>query len=296
MSTSTRVQVECPACHASIRARIVGIGRRLPCPHCGQPVLLSAGPGSQAGVRPVGMDVGLAHRPSTNPTSAVGPAVLAIALLAAVGAGWWYVSSNGPVPGLAAWPPSAMAGGALLLLAVTFMVSSRAAATLIRVFLPLCCVGFLVFKALGPGGVLAAGPLRLLAAQPGEHGHGPSAVPPVLLEFLPDPNALGDPVGTSVPQHTAVAEGATPVTFILDGVSGIDVGATVRRSLSSGSPGVRPSWSITTRGTTAMVTLWMVGDFEHVATTLALGREKSRDAASRRVVIEVDPARCVRRR
>ena len=297
MSSLSRLQVECPSCHATIQACLVGIGRRLPCPHCGQPVLVKAGAAAQPAARPGGMD---ARSPDMPMTPARSPSrawtdLVTVILVGGGGVGWWYLSRLGTLPDLSAWRMPMMAGG-VLLLAAAFLISARAVGTLLKVAVPLCCVGFVAWKLLGPAGVLGVGPLRLPADSPAGAAHAISAAPPILLEFLPDANASGDEAAFMATPSTAVAHGAAPVTFMLEGVAGVDVGATVRKSLSAASPGLRPSWSITTHGSTAMVKLWMGGDFERVAQTLPVGRERSRDAAARRIVIEVDPARCVRRR
>jgi hypothetical protein len=191
----------------------------------------------------------------------------------------------------------------LLAMGVLFMVSWRAAVMVLKAAVPICCVGFVAWKLLGPSGLFDAGPLRLLATAPG----GPSrtaagAPPPDLLKLLAEVHSPGGPVASAaraaLPETLPpkVADGAAPVTFILEGATGIDVGGSVRRALSEMGPGGSPSWSMSTRGTNVSVTLWMGGDFDRIAKVLPLGREKSRDEATRRIVIELDPARCIRRR
>lgn len=191
----------------------------------------------------------------------------------------------------------------LLAMGVLFMVSWRAAVLVLKAAVPICCVGFVAWKLLGPSGLFDEGPLRLLAAGPGGTSRAATgAPPPDLLKLLAEVQGSGGPaapdVSPALPETLppTVADGAAPVTFILEGATGIDVGGSVRRALSELGPGGSPSWSMSTRGANVSVTLWMGGDFDRIAKVLPLGREKSRDEATRRIVIELDPARCLRRR
>lgn len=245
----------------------------------------------------MGMDAHLApsdvaSRPRSFPWGAAG-----IAAACSVALGWWALSTHGPTLTPMAWKPIAVGVGVLGLLAAVGAVSWRAAVTMLKIALPICCVGFVAWKALGPGGMLSQGPRRLLAAAPGAMPPGMAgAHPEVLLEFLSQAGVPATEAAASSDLPPSVAEAGAPVTFVLEGTAGIDVGGTVRRALKEQAPGARPSWSMTTRVSNATVTVWMAGDFERVAGLLPVGREKSRDEAMRRVVIEVDPSRCVRRR
>ncbi len=297
MATPALVQVECPSCHASVKACVVGAGRRLPCPACGHPVLVTDTPVAARPARLMGMDAHLspsevAIRPASFPWGAAG-----IAAACAVGLAWWAFSAQGPTLVPPSWKPIAIGGGMLVVLVAVSVVSWRTAVSLFKIALPIYCVGLVAWKAMGPGGMLETGSRRLAAALPG--GATPAstgAEPAVLLELL---SQAGIPSGQAMPPADlppAIVRSGSPVTFVLEGVAGIDVGGTVRRALREHAAGVRPSWSMSTRVSSATVTVWMAGDFDRIATMLPIGRETLRDETTRRVVIEVDPALCVRRR
>jgi predicted RNA-binding Zn-ribbon protein involved in translation (DUF1610 family) len=303
MATLSTVHAQCPSCRTVVQACIVGTGRRLPCPNCGEPVLVKESPVADHAGRPLGLD---AHLPASavarrQPSFPWLAAMIAVGC--AVGLGWWLVAGKGMPLDASSWKAFAVAAGALLVLAVLFVVSWRAAVMVLKITVPLCCVGLVAWKLLGPSGLLDEGPLRLLATAPGGQSRtAAGAPPPDLLKLLAEVQTPGGSVALAAPTALPatlppkVADGASPVTFILEGAAGIDVGASVRRAFSEMGPGGSPSWSMSTRGASVSVTLWMGGDFDRIAKVLPLGREKSRDEATRRIVIELDPARCIRRR
>lgn len=300
MATPSTVHVQCPSCRTAVQACIIGMGRRLPCPKCGEPVLVKESPVVAHGERLLGMDAHLPPSAVARPQRAFPWLATMIAVGCAGGLGWWLVAERGLPLDAPSWKALAVGVAGLLGLAVLFVVSWRAAIMVLKVAVPVGCVGFVAWKLLGPSGLLDEGPLRLLAMAPGGQPRtATGAPPPDLLKLLAEVQSSGGPAASAALPATLppkVADGAAPVTFILEGTAGIDVGGSVRRALSEMGPGGSPSWSMSTRGSSVSVTLWMGGDFDRIAQLLPLGREKSRDEATRRVVIELDPARCIRRR
>jgi hypothetical protein len=303
MVTLSTVHAQCPSCRTVVQACIVGTGRRLPCPKCGEPVLVKESPVAAHAGRPLGLDAHL-------PASAVARRQQSFPWLAATiavgcvgGLAWWLVAGRGMPLDASSWKAMVVGIAGLLSLGVLFVVSWRAAVMVLKVAVPIGCVGFVAWKLLGPSGLLDAGPLGLLATAPGGQSRtAAGAPPPDLLKLLAEVQASGGSADSAAPSALPatlppkVADGASPVTFILEGAAGIDVGGSVRRALSEMGPGGSPSWSMSTRGSIVSVTLWMGGDFDRIAKVLPLGREKSRDEATRRIIIELDPARCIRRR
>lgn len=78
------------------------------------------------------------------------------------------------------------------------------------------------------------------------------------------------------------------------GGEGVDLSATIRARLAAMDAASKPqTWSLSTSGGVAELTVAPVTDFEVFASTLDMGAVSGIDAAERRAVVTVDAAKCV---